>query len=140
MSLTCSHNGGLPEVVGTVQQMHCSRGRLLRRGLEFHVCTINKSAHTKKSLETYLMILVYIYNYIYLNTINTESTPQFFSYMIIKLRGSQVKGILLCILLCIYIYIYTNCIYKYIFMVVYVSICTWVYVYICVTLWFSQEK
>ena len=24
----------------------------------FHVCTINKSAHTKKSLETYLMILV----------------------------------------------------------------------------------
>ena len=26
---------------------------------EFHVCTINKSAHTK-SLETYLMILVYI--------------------------------------------------------------------------------
>ena len=22
--------------------------RLLRRGLEFHVCTINKSAHTKK--------------------------------------------------------------------------------------------
>ena len=28
---------------------------------EFHVCTINKSAHTKKSLETYLMILVYIY-------------------------------------------------------------------------------
>ena len=35
-------------VVGTVQQVHCSRRRLLRRGLEFHVCTINKSAHTKK--------------------------------------------------------------------------------------------
>ena len=37
-------------------------GGLLRRGLEFHVCTmctINKSAHTKKSLETYLMILVH---------------------------------------------------------------------------------
>ena len=41
--------------------MQCSRRRLLRRELEFHVCTINKSAHTKKSLETYLMILVYIY-------------------------------------------------------------------------------
>ena len=27
---------------------HCSRRRLLGRGLEFHVCTINKSAHTKK--------------------------------------------------------------------------------------------
>ena len=42
-------HGGLPEVVGMVQQVHCSRIRLLRRGLEFHVCTINKSAHTKKS-------------------------------------------------------------------------------------------
>ena len=47
---------GLAEVVGTVQQ----RRRLLGRGLEFHVCTINKSAHAKKSLETYLMILVYV--------------------------------------------------------------------------------
>ena len=39
---------GLPEVVGTVQRVHCSRRRLLGRGLEFHVCTNNKSAHTKK--------------------------------------------------------------------------------------------
>ena len=51
-------NRGLPEVVGMVQQVHCSRRRLLWRGLEFNVCTINKSAHTKKSLETYLKILV----------------------------------------------------------------------------------
>ena len=29
--------------------MHYSRRRLLRRGLEFHVCTINKSAHRKKA-------------------------------------------------------------------------------------------
>ena len=57
---------GLREVVGTVQQVHCSRSRLLQRGLEFHVCTINKGAHTKKSLETYLMILIYIYIYIYM--------------------------------------------------------------------------
>ena len=28
--------------------MHCSWRRLLQRRLEFHVCTINKSAHTKK--------------------------------------------------------------------------------------------
>ena len=41
-------HGGLPEVVGTVQQVHCSWRRLLQRGLEFHVRTINKSAHTKK--------------------------------------------------------------------------------------------
>ena len=53
-------HAGLWEVVGTVQQVHCSRRRLLRRGLEFHVYTINKSAHIKKSLETYLMILVYM--------------------------------------------------------------------------------
>ena len=39
---------GLPEVVAMVQQVHCSRRRLLGRGLEFHVCTINKSARTKK--------------------------------------------------------------------------------------------
>ena len=39
---------GLPEVIGTVQQVHCSQRRLLRRGLVCHECTINKSAHTKK--------------------------------------------------------------------------------------------
>ena len=44
-----AHSWGLPEVVGTVEQVHCSWRRLLRKGLEFHVCTINKSAHTKKS-------------------------------------------------------------------------------------------
>ena len=38
----------LPEVVGTAQQVHYSWRRLLRRGLEFHACTINKRAHTKK--------------------------------------------------------------------------------------------
>ena len=59
---TRGHPWGLPKVVGTVQ--HCCRGRLLRRGLEFHVCTINKSAHTKKSLETYCCLLIYIYIYI----------------------------------------------------------------------------
>ena len=36
---------GLPEVIGMVQQVHCSRRGLLRRG---HECTINKSAHTIK--------------------------------------------------------------------------------------------
>ena len=40
---------GLPEVVGTVQQVHCSWRRLLRRGLEFHVCIINKKPIRKKS-------------------------------------------------------------------------------------------
>ena len=35
-------HGGLLEVIGTVQQVHCSWRRLL------HVCTINKSTHTRK--------------------------------------------------------------------------------------------
>ena len=39
---------GLPEVVGMVEQVHYNRRRLLRRRLEFHVYTINKSANTKK--------------------------------------------------------------------------------------------
>ena len=47
-----AHTRGLPwgllEVVGMVPQVHCSRRRALWRGLEFHVCTINKSAHIKK--------------------------------------------------------------------------------------------
>ena len=50
-SLTRSHKRtsmDLAEVIGTVQQVHCSEKRLLRRGLGFHMCTINKSAHTKK--------------------------------------------------------------------------------------------
>ena len=41
-------HGAFAEVVETVEQVHCSRSRLLRKGLEFHVCTINKSGHTKK--------------------------------------------------------------------------------------------
>ena len=39
----------LPEVVETVEQVHCSHRRLLRRGQEFNKCTINNSAHMKKS-------------------------------------------------------------------------------------------
>ena len=46
-SLTRGLSWGVPEVVGTVQPVHCSRRKLLGSGLEFHVCTINKSAHTK---------------------------------------------------------------------------------------------
>ena len=40
--------------------MHRSRRRIPRRGLEFNVCIINKSSHTKQSLETYLMIRVFL--------------------------------------------------------------------------------
>ena len=60
----------LPEVVGTVE-VHCSRRRLLQRGLEFHVCTINKSAHTKKVwklIQWSLCVYIYIYIYIYIRS------------------------------------------------------------------------
>ena len=43
------HMNKILEVVGTVQQVHCSWRRFLRWGLEVHVYTINKSVHTKKS-------------------------------------------------------------------------------------------
>ena len=42
---------GLPEVFESAQQVHFSWGRLLRRGLEFHVCIINRSANTKEVLK-----------------------------------------------------------------------------------------
>ena len=54
---------GLREVVGTVQQVHCSRKRLLSRGLEFHVCTINKSAYTKKKSGN-LLYAPHIYSFL----------------------------------------------------------------------------
>ena len=47
------------QVVRTVEQVNCSRRRLLRRGLKFHECNINKSSHPKKSLENYCELLVY---------------------------------------------------------------------------------
>ena len=52
---------GLPEVVGRVQLVHCNRGRLLRRGLEFYVCTINKSVHTKKVWKHLLILIAFTF-------------------------------------------------------------------------------
>ena len=40
---------GLSEVVGTVQKKALQPDEITSKGLEFHVCTINKNAHTKKS-------------------------------------------------------------------------------------------
>ena len=65
-TLTQEHFHGAFQKLLERYNVLCSRRRLLRMGLEFHVCTINKSAHTKKNLETYRMPLVYIYIYIYI--------------------------------------------------------------------------
>ena len=58
--------------VGTVQQLHCSRRIFFGRGLEFHVCTLSKGAHTKKIWKlivcasyTYIYIYIYIYKFAY---------------------------------------------------------------------------
>ena len=78
--------GGLPwglrEVVGTVEQVHCSRRRLLRRGQEFHECTINKSARTKKSVNLFNDPHIYIYaNSLIVPVIaNTNNSKCFFWY------------------------------------------------------------
>ena len=50
-------HGGLQEVVGTVKKVYCSRRMLLQRGLEFHVSTINKRAHTKKGWKPFEQLL-----------------------------------------------------------------------------------
>ena len=87
--------------------MHCNRRRLLRRGLEFHVCTINKSAHTKKVSKlivctSYIYIYVCMYVYIYV-----------------------------CVYICTYVYMYA-CIYIYIYMCVCVCVCVCECVCVCV--------
>ena len=47
-------------------KVHCSWRRLLRRRLEFYVCTINKSAHTKKSGNLFNVPRIYVYIYIFI--------------------------------------------------------------------------
>ena len=68
---------GLPEGVGTVQQVHCCRRRLLRRGLEFHECTINKSAHTKKSGNLFNDPRIYIYIHMLATIVKGDSNVPF---------------------------------------------------------------
>ena len=53
-------DGAFQKLLERYNKCICSWRRLLRRGLEFHVCTINKNCpYKKKSLETYLMSLVW---------------------------------------------------------------------------------
>ena len=128
-----AHRRGLPwglaEVVGTVQQVHCSRRRLLRRELEFHVRTIKKSAHTKKRLETYLMNLVNMNVYISL-----------FMYTIILCPTVHMNGctfvwmhlsIYLSVYLSVYIYILYICMYVCMYVCIYVCI-LYINYYICI--------
>ena len=98
--------------------MHCRRRRLLRRGLKFHVYTINKSAHTKKVWKlivctfvcVYMYIYVYIYIYIYimctlrclwcdayhckkwLQQLEFKSWPRLFTFHIVLIPEEQYES------------------------------------------------
>ena len=52
-------HGVFQKLLEWYNKRHCSRRRLLRRGLEFHVCTINKSAHLFNVLRMYIYIYIY---------------------------------------------------------------------------------
>ena len=100
---------GLPEVIGTVEQVHCSRRRLLRRGVEFHMCTTNKSAPTKKVWKlivcpSYFCVYEYIYIFIYI-------------YMSVYMYT--------CLHICIYV-----CTYLYIYIYIYICVCVCVCMYV----------
>ena len=56
-----------------LERYKCIARRLLRRGLEFHECTIKKSAHTKKSGNLSYVPPIYIYIYIYIYIIECQS-------------------------------------------------------------------
>ena len=51
-------HGALQKLLEQYNKCIAAGGAYFKGGLEFHACTINKSAYTKTSLETYLMILV----------------------------------------------------------------------------------
>ena len=51
-------NGAFQKLLELYNKCIVTGGDYFEGGLEFHVFTINKSAHTKKSLEAYLMSLV----------------------------------------------------------------------------------
>ena len=91
-------------------QVHCSRRRLLGRGLVFHMWTINKSAPTKKVWKL-IVCTSYIYIYIYIYIFSYEH------YFIIE--GISCVCVCMCVCVCARAYIY---IYIYIYICVCVTV------------------
>ena len=58
-------HGAFQKLLEWYNKVYCSRRRLPRRGLEFYVCTLNKSAHTKKSWNLFNDPRIYIYTHTY---------------------------------------------------------------------------
>ena len=99
---------GHPEVLGTVQQVYCSPRGLLRRGLEFHACTINKSLHTKK-VWNLIVCSLYIYIYIYIIIINSFLFSYASLYILYSHFNFKIKNKSLNWMYKIFIhYVYTN--------------------------------
>ena len=68
-------HGAFQKMLELYNKCNISRRRLLRRGLEFHVCTLNKSAHTEKvwkiivctsNIYIYMCVCVCVYVCIYI--------------------------------------------------------------------------
>ena len=75
-SLTRSHKRTSMRPSGSIlngKLVHCSRRRMLRRGLEFYVCTINKNVHKSGNLS--YAPRIYIYIYIYIKKVEKQNNP-----------------------------------------------------------------
>ena len=59
-------HGALEKLLERYNKCIAAGGDYFERGLEFHVCTINKSTQTKKRLKTYLMFFVLLQKWIML--------------------------------------------------------------------------
>ena len=83
------------KLFGTVEQAHFSRTRSLRRGLEFHVCTINKVPIRKKSGNFFnaprtLAIYPYMVNFCF-NIISSDLLFIYYLLFITLLEKSPVS-------------------------------------------------
>ena len=124
--------------------MHCSRRRLLRRRLEFHVWTINKSAHTKKvwkliswSSYVFFSVCMHKHTYIYKRTyihIHTHIHMYTYIYTHIHMHAYTCTHIFTHVYTHTYIYIYINtyihaCILTHLFIYIHTYVRTCLHTY-----------
>ena len=115
-TLTREHfPGAFQKYGGTVQQVHCSRGRLLRRGLEFNVCT----THTKKVWK--LIVCTSYFTWLFVSSFLSFFHPSSLS-LFLSLLPLPPLSLSVCLSLSLSIYIYI-CIYISQSVHIYLSIC-----------------
>ena len=101
--------------------MHCSRRSLLRRGLEFHVCTINKRAHTKKVWK--LIVCTWYISRLYL--ISYFLVPVFNLWVIKELKIYMNHTIFI-----VFYLIYLSIHFSFCFVLFRLFICLYIYLFI----------